>query len=71
MNSCKDHELGNVSAYEMKQSVQGKFGKEKDWVELNIEDIELIFESLEKLKIVRKILAKDNAGKFYDRFNLT
>ena len=54
----------------MKESVQGKFGKEKDWIELVIEDIELIFESLEKLKIVKKIIAKDNAGKFYDRFNL-
>ena len=39
---CKDHEVGNVSAYEMKESVQGKFGKEKDWIELDIEDIELI-----------------------------
>ena len=54
----------------MKQSVQGKFGKEKDWIELDIEDIELIFESLEKLKIIKKILAKDPAGNFYDRFNL-
>ena len=54
----------------MKESIHSEFGEEKHWIELDIEDIELIFDSLEKLKIVKKKLAKDCAGNFYDRFKL-
>ena len=70
-NPCKVHEIGNVSTFEMKESVRGKFGKEKEWIELDIEDIELIFDTLEKLKIIKRILMKDQTGNYCDRFKLT
>ena len=70
INPCKDHEIGNVSANEMKESLQSKFKKDKEWIELDIEDIELIFDSLVKLKIIKRKLVKDHTGTFSDRFEL-
>merc|ERR1712150_195029 len=62
----KDHEIGTVRASEMNECIQSKFVKEKEWIE---EDIELIFDSLEKLKIIKKILVKDQTGNYCDRFS--